>query len=192
MKEVTLIYIRCPVCGSLRRWDKGGFSKEVKDFEFVVDVVKIGGRGVLSHNWKTVEVTNDAAYLILLENLLSRLRKAQKKVQDAIHRVRLALIGQSPEVKRELVDELDSRVPPDSDSVLTSRTFLATLNWRANSWLLSESRLCKSRLTTPLCVTGLTKTVILASGMSVLESSSIAKRVVLRSSSKVVAPARKR
>ena len=192
MAVKRLLYVRCPVCGSLRRWDKGGFCREVKPFEFVMDELEIrgGAKGwVTRHNWKRLSVTENPAYIIMLENLLTRLQKAERLVQEEIHRVKLALIGRNDEVKKELVQEIDDRIQPDTESVLVNRIWLATLNWRMNSWLVERSR---SLQTTQPCSIGLTMTVTRASATSVLGSNSTARPDGLSSGLSVVEHAPKK
>jgi len=196
MAVKRLVYVRCPVCGSLRRWSKGGFCSEVKPFEFVVDEVEIKGKGrgqgwSTKHDWKTVPVQENPAYLLMLDNLLSRLQKAQQLLQDRIHEVKMALIrSRDGRILEEDVKEIDDRIKPDTSSVLGCRLFLAELNWRENSWLVGKSRL---RSPTPVvCSSGLTKMVTPVSGMSVSKLSLTRNSVVFRSSSSVVGPAQKK
>ena len=186
------------MCGSLRRWDKGGFCREVKEFAFVVDELSIKGLGRgrgwdIRHNWRTLQLDETPASLLLLANLLTRIKKAEEDVTNKMLDIRRRLVGKVEDVdlSEDVVEIIDEKVEGEksfSYIVEESRLFVSRIlcDWRASSWVRSQT------MTTRLCGIGLTKTGIRVSGMSVSRLSSIGNLVVFRSSSSVVGLARKR
>ncbi len=59
MREVVIIYERCPFCGSLRRVDRGGIGEDIYKAELMKHTIMLEGRASIENVWERLKMTDE-------------------------------------------------------------------------------------------------------------------------------------